>query len=195
MKLALLLACAIALSLPTIGHTDEYNTVQSDKSTLTFGFKQMGVSMNGKFKKFDVQMNFDPANLIASKAQFNLDLVSIDIGSDEGNDEVIGKQWFNVKAFPKASFTSNSIKSLGGNRYEVSGPLTIKGHTKIVTTSANMTISGKTASFDGAFVILRTDYNIGEGAWSSVDIVANEIQIKFHLLASVGKSVLAGNQR
>jgi polyisoprenoid-binding protein YceI len=184
MNLALNLVFATALSLPLAGHADEYKTVQYDKSTLTFSFKQMGVGMNGNFKKFDARVDFNPANLTGSQAQFDLDVASIDVGSDEGNDAVVGKQWFDVKAFPKARFTSNAIKSLGGNRYEASGALTIKGRTKIITTPATMTVSGKTASFDGAFAIQRTDYGIGEGAWSSVDIVANEIQIKFHLLAS-----------
>ena len=180
------LAVTASFSLPA-ARADEFKTVLTDKSTLTFGYKQMGVGMTGSFKKFTLQMNFDPANLAASKAQFELDLAAIDVGSDEGNDEVVGKQWFNVKAFPKARFTTASIKSLGGNRYEVSGPLTIKGHTKMVTAPATVTIQGKNASFDGAFVILRSDYAIGEGPWATFETVANEIQIKFHLLASASK--------
>ncbi|PRC90739.1 YceI family protein [Solimicrobium silvestre] len=187
MKLFKTLAIAAVLTLPIIGHAEEFNTVQSDKSTLTFGFKQMGVPMDGKFKKFSVQMNFDPTNLVASKAQFDLDLASIDVGSDEGNDEVVGKQWFNTKVFPKASFTTSSIRSLENNHYDVMGSLRIKGRTKIVTAPATITIQGKNASFDGSLVILRSDFNIGEGPWASFDTVANVVQIKFHLLASAGK--------
>jgi len=187
MKIFKTLVIAATFALPLIGHADEFKTVQSDKSTLTFGYKQMGVPMDGHFKKFAVQMNFDPANLDVSKAQFDLDLGSIDVGSDEGNDEVVGKQWFNTKVFPRASFATSSIRSLGSNRYEISGPLTIKGRTKIVTAPATVTIQGKSASFDGSFVILRSDFNIGEGPWASFDTVANVVQIKFHLLASASK--------
>ncbi len=183
--IALTMAAASLVSVSS--QAEEYKVVQVDKSTLNFGYKQMGVGMDGRFKKFTVQMNFDPANLAASKAQFDLDLASIDVGSDEGNDEVVGKQWFNIKAFPKATFTTTAIKSLGGNRYEVSGPLTIKGRTKTVTAPALVTISGKTASFDGAFTILRSDYSIGEGPWATFETVANEVQIKFHLLAGASK--------
>jgi len=182
---AMIMAAASIVSVASLA--DEYKVVQADKSTLNFGYKQMGVTMDGRFKKFVVQMNFDPANLAGSKAQFDLDLASIDVGSDEGNDEVVGKQWFNTKAFPKATFTTASIKSLGGNRYEVSGPLTIKGRTKTVTAPAVVTISGKTASFDGTLTILRSDYSIGEGPWATFETVANEVQIKFHLLANASK--------
>ena len=188
LKPLLFAASMAAVLLPAASSlADEFKVVQTEKSTLNFGYKQMGVSMDGHFKKFTAQIDFNPANLAGSKAQFDLDLASIDVGSDEGNDEVVGKQWFNTKAYPKATFSTASIKSLGGNRYEVSGPLTIKGRTKTVTAPAVVTISGKTASFDGTFVILRSDYSIGEGPWATFETVANEVQIKFHLLASASK--------
>lgn len=181
------LALAGTLVMPSTSRADEFKTVQLDKSSLTFGFKQMGVSMDGHFNKFTAQLNFDPAKPANAKAQIELDLASIDVGSDEGNDEVAGKQWFNTKAFPKASFIANSIKALGGNRYEVSGPLTIKGRTSTVTAPTTVTIQGNAAIFDGAFVLKRGDFAIGEGPWAAFDTVANEIQIKFHLLANASK--------
>ncbi|MDP1633982.1 MAG: hypothetical protein Q8L69_04790, partial [Gallionellaceae bacterium] len=39
----------------------EYNQVLTKESTVTFGFKQMGVSLDGKFDKFAAQLSFDPA--------------------------------------------------------------------------------------------------------------------------------------
>jgi polyisoprenoid-binding protein YceI len=110
----LLFTLALVCAAPAISHADEFKTVQLDKSSLTFGFKQMGVSMDGHFKKFTALMNFDPAKPANAKAQLELDLASIDVGSDEGNDEVAGKQWFNTKTFPKASFVANSVKAVGG---------------------------------------------------------------------------------
>ena len=34
-------------------------TLQPDKSDLSFTFKQMGVPVDGKFKKFEAQLDFD----------------------------------------------------------------------------------------------------------------------------------------
>ena len=181
------LSLACTLMLPSISQADEFKTVQIDKSSLTFGFKQMGVSMDGHFKKFAAQVNFDPAKPANAKAHIELDLASIDVGSDEGNEEVAGKQWFNTKAFPKANFVASGVKAVGGNRYEVSGPLTIKGRTNNVTAPATVTIQGNTATLDGTFVLKRADFAIGEGPWAAFDTVANEIQIKFHLLATTSK--------
>ncbi|MFZ2523696.1 MAG: YceI family protein, partial [Candidatus Ferrigenium altingense] len=114
--LMLLLACA-----PIHTQAAEFNLVQADQSTLAFAYKQMGVPMEGNFGKFSVRINFDPARANAARAQIEVDLASIDTGSNEANDEVGGKQWFNTKAFPSAQFVSTGVKALGGNRYEVLG--------------------------------------------------------------------------
>jgi polyisoprenoid-binding protein YceI len=161
--------------------------VQADKSTIAFGYKQMNVAMEGRFRKFTTQISFDPAKADSAKAVLDVDLASIDTGFAEGDDEVAGKQWFNTKAFPTAHFASSSIKPLGANRYDVAGQLTIKGRTQAVTAPTTVTIQGNSATFDGAFVLKRADFAIGEGPWADFGTVANEIQIKFHILATSGK--------
>ena len=182
-----LLSLAAALGLPAVGHAAEFNSVKADKSTLAFGFKQMNVAMEGRFKKFSTQLAFDPAKVASAKVVLDVDLASIDTGSSEGDDEVAGKLWFNTKAFPTAHFASSSVKAVDGNRYEVAGQLTIKGRTQLVTAPTTVTIQGNSATFDGVFVLRRADFAIGEGPWADFGTVANEIQIKFHVLASSGK--------
>ncbi len=162
----------------------EFTQVQADKSTVAFGYQQMGVKMDGKFKKFSAQLAFDPAKATAAKASFDVDLASIDTGGAESDQEVAGKAWFNTKLFPTARFVSSSVKALGGNRYEVTGQLTIKGKTVDVLVPATFTAQGNSASFDGSFSIRRGDFAIGEGSWAKFDIVANDVQIKFHIAAS-----------
>ena len=173
--------------LPVAGHAAEFSAVQADKSTLIFGFKQMNVGMEGRFKKFTTQLKFDPAKVASAKVVLDVDLASIDTGSSEVDDEVAGKLWFSTKVFPTAHFASGSVKALEGNRYEVAGQLTIKGRTQLVTAPTIVTIQGNSATFDGAFVLKRADFAIGEGPWADFGTVANEIQIKFHVLATSGK--------
>ncbi|MBS1138709.1 MAG: YceI [Proteobacteria bacterium] len=180
-KLALALAFA---SLIPAAHAVEYTQVQPEKSAVTFVYKQMGVAVDGKFKKFSSQLNFDPAKPAAAKATFDVELASVDTGAPEGDQEVAGKPWFNTKAFPTARFVSGSVKALGGNKYEVAGKLTIKGQTQDVIVPATFTAQGNTAVFDGGFTIRRADFTIGEGAWAKFDIVANDVQIKFRITAS-----------
>jgi polyisoprenoid-binding protein YceI len=165
----------------TYAQAAEFNQVLADKSTISFGYKQMSVPLDGKFKKFTAQIDFDSGRPEQAQAKFDIDVASIDTGSSEGDDEVVGKVWFNAKAFPKASFGSTSVKSLGANHFEVQGKLTIKGKTLPVSAPFNFKQDGANAIFDGAFNIKRNDYAIGEGEWADESTIANQIQIKFHI--------------
>lgn len=175
---------AASVGLPATAGASEFNRVLTDQSTLTFSFKQMGVGLQGRFKKFDVQFSFDPDNVDSATASVDVDLASIDTGSIEGDDEVAGRAWFHTKAYPTAHFASTRFKSLGAGRFEVAGLLSIKGRTKAVTPSGTLTLRGNEASLEGAFVIRRGDFAIGEGPWADFGIVANEVQIRFHIVAT-----------
>jgi len=61
----------------------------------------MGVGMDGQFKKFSAQLHFDPSQAGKASGRLDIDLASIDTGSSEADDEVVGKAWFNVAAYPK----------------------------------------------------------------------------------------------
>ncbi|HEX9392089.1 MAG TPA: YceI family protein [Usitatibacteraceae bacterium] len=162
----------------------EYSAVQADKSAIQFQSKQMGVTVQGRFPKFTAQLDFDPAKPEAAKVNIAIDVASIDAGSKDANDEVVGKQWFNARAFPTATFASTAVKALGGGRYEVSGPLTIKGKALAVVAPLTFKADGSNGVFAGTFTIKRLDYAIGEGPWADISTVANEVQINFNVVAS-----------
>ena len=164
-------------------HGAEFNTLGVAQSRVSFAYKQMNVPMEGSFKRFSGQLNFDPAKPTLAQAALTIDLASIDTGSAEGDEEVAGKLWFNTQQFPVARFVSTSVKALGNNRFLVTGSLSIKGRTRVVSTSAVFRPQGASAEFVGAIVLKRADYGIGEGMWADFGTVANEVQINFQLVA------------
>ncbi|MCM2287414.1 MAG: YceI family protein [Sulfuritalea sp.] len=179
----LVVACALVVLAPA-AQAVEFNQLQLNKSSLSFVYKQMNVPVEGQFKSFRSKLAFDPAKPAAARAELEIDLASIDAGSKDANDEVAGKAWFNTKAFPVAKFVSTSVKPLGGNRVELAGKMTIKGKTLDLVTPVTVTQQGNSASFDGSLVLKRADYGIGDGIWADFGTVANEIQIKFRLVAT-----------
>jgi len=181
MKLFLLLAGALA---STSAHAVEFGQVQADKSTVSFVSKQMGVPVNGFFKRFNAQLKFDPAKPETAKTRVEIELASIDAGSTEANDEVVGKDWFHVRNFPAAVFESKSVKALGGGKFEVRGALTIKGKNRDVVAISGFREEGKAGVFEGGFVLKRLDFGIGEGPWGDPGTVADEVQIRFKLVTS-----------
>ena len=176
-----IIALALLLLAGTASAT-EYNQLQLAQSTLTFGYRQMGVPMEGKFSKFSVQLSFDPAKLAGAQAHIDVALASIDTGSADADESIAGKLWFNTKAYPLGSFVSTGVRLLAGNRYQVTGKLTLNGKTLDVTAPVTFAANGNRASFDGSFNIKRLDYGIGIGEWTDLDTVADNVQINFHLV-------------
>jgi polyisoprenoid-binding protein YceI len=178
------LALGALLLIAPAAHAIEFTQFQPAKSSLSFVSKQMNVPVDGRFKTFRSKLAFDPANPAAAKAELEIDLASIDAGSREANDEVAGKPWFNTREFPVAKFVSTTVKPLGGNRYELAGKMSIKGKTLDLVAPLTVTQDGNSASFDGALVFKRADYGIGDGVWADFGTVANEVQIKFRIVAT-----------
>jgi polyisoprenoid-binding protein YceI len=160
----------------------ELSAVQLDKSAIAFVSRQMNVPVEGAFKKFTAQISIDPARPETGSARIEIDLASIDAGSTEANGEVKGKSWFNTPEFPKASFVSNAVKSLGGGRFETVGKMTIKGKTLEARAPFTLKQEKGVLILDGTFPLKRLAYDIGSGVWSDTSVVADEVLVKFHFV-------------
>lgn len=180
------LALSIALSLGLLGTAGaaQYTTLNSDASRVSFGYTQMGVSMKGGFSDIQAtQFNFDPANPEAAHVAIEIPLSSIDAGYADANDELEKGDWLNMAKHPIARFESSSVSTVSDNEFEVTGDLTIKGQTREVSIPFTFEEDGNTGIFEGKLTFQRADFGIGEGMWGDFSIVANEIQIDFHIVA------------
>ena len=176
---------ALALGLaPLAADAVEYTQVLPEKSAVAFVYKQMNVPVEGAFKRFKGQLSFDPGKPAGAHAELEIDMAGVDAGSAEANEEVAGKLWFNTRAFPTARFVSSAVKPLGKDQYEVAGKMSIKGRTVDARAPATFRQDGRNAVFEGSFILKRADYGIGEGIWADFGTVANEVQIKFRLVAA-----------
>lgn len=151
------------------------------QSDIAFTFRQMGVPVDGHFKKFDAQMAFDPKNAAAGKVTLSIELASATIGDAATDAELVKPDWFDTKKIPTATFQSTSIKALGGGKFEATGKLTIKGQAKDVVVPVALAQAGGTTTATGSFAMKRLDFKIGEGEWKDTSIVANDVQVKFKL--------------
>jgi polyisoprenoid-binding protein YceI len=158
------------------------------QSEIVFVSKQMGVPVEGRFKKFDAQIAFDPAKPDTSKIAFTVDIASATLGVPESDAELPKATWFNTAKFPQATFQSTAVKGLGGGKFEVSGKLAIKGASRDVVVPVALTQSGTTTTVIGSFPLKRLAFKIGENEWADTSMVADDVQVKFKLaLTGVGK--------
>jgi polyisoprenoid-binding protein YceI len=167
----------LALALPGVVCAQ---SASGEKIKIDFVSKQMGVPVEGGFKKAVANVNFDKAQPAASKADIEIDLNSIDTGSEEADTEVKRKGWFNVQEFPSAKFVSTGVKDIGGGRYEVNGKLSIKGKTRDIMAPFLLKPGANGASVaEGKFILKRSQFSIGEGIWADPDTVADDVEVKF----------------
>jgi len=175
----LLITLALSASATSAGAND----VQVDKSEIRFVTKQMGVNFEGQFRKWKADSVFRPENLAKSKAEFDIYLASIDLQSDDSDSEVKGPLWFDMAKFPVAHFASTSMKNVGVDKFEIVGPLTMKGVTKniVVPIVLKKDIAG-TRVAEGTFIVKRLDYGIGLGLWADTETVANDVVVKIRMV-------------
>ncbi|MFM2035679.1 MAG: hypothetical protein RL459_944 [Pseudomonadota bacterium] len=160
----------------------------SAQSDISFTVKQMGVPLEGRFRKFDAQMSFDVSKPETSKIAFTVDMGSATMGSAETDGELPKAPWFNTPKFPQATFQSSTVKALGAGKFEVNGKLSIKGNVRDVVVPVTLIASGATTTAQGVFAIKRLAFKVGEGDWADTSMVADEVQVKFKLaLSGVGK--------
>ncbi|MBB5215768.1 YceI family protein [Parapusillimonas granuli] len=177
-------AAALAFAAAGPAGAAQYRQVDTAASKVGFAYSQMSVGMEGGFGKLEVpEFHFDPAAPDTARVVARIPLSSIDAGYQEANAELAKPEWLDTGAHPAASFTSSKVEALGGNRYQVSGTLSIKGKSQDVSAPFTFKEEGGNAVFDGAFEFKRADFGVGEGAWGDFGIVANEIRIKFHVVA------------
>lgn len=162
----------------------QFTTVDAKASRVEFSYHQMNVKMAGEFRELDATtFSFDSDKPADSRVAIKIPMSSIDAGYSEANAEVEKSEWLDTAAHPLAQFVSDSVEALGGNDYKVSGQLTIKGKTLPVSVPFTFAQQSGSGVFEGAFTFKRGDFGIGEGAWRDFGIVANNIEIKFHIVA------------
>ncbi len=180
-----LVACVLSAAAVPVLAQQKLLPAQSD---ISFVVKQMGVPMEGRFKKFDAQISFDAAKPATSKVAFTVDIASATLGAPESDAGLPKTTWFNTAKFPQATFASSNFKALGGGKFEVAGKLSIKGQAHEVLVPLTITQAGAITTAVGSFPIKRLGYKIGEGEWADTSMVADDVQVKIKLaLSGVGK--------
>lgn len=151
----------------------------ADKSQIVFVTKQMGVPVEGSFKKFDAQVAFDPRKPDGGTVALQIDTASAGFGIPMSDAELPKAPWFDAAHFPQASFQSSAIKALGDGKFEMAGKLTLKGTAKAVTVPVGIAMAGGYAVASGSFTIQRLDFKVGEGEWTDTSMVGNDVQVRF----------------
>ena len=178
---AVLLGAVLSTASPLAAAQQKLLPQQSE---VAFGIRQMGVPVEGRFRRFDAQVALDSKKPEAGKVSITIDTASASFGVADVDDELPKPIWFGTAKFPQATFQSTAIKAIGSGRLDVAGKLTVKGSARDVVVPVTLAQAGGTTTASGSFTIRRLDFKIGEGEWADTSMVANDVQVRFKLAFS-----------
>lgn len=184
----LLLALAALVVFATGAHAAAWK-VDYAHSKLWFEGTWDNEAFTGTFHRWSAAIQFDPANLPASKANVTIDLSSLVASEPDFTAGIKGPLGFAISQFPRATFVTTSIRSRGGNTYVANGNLTIHGITRPVALTFSLDIDGNKAQMSGEVMVNRTQFSVGVGSsmgqdWGSERPVAHGIRIRVELAAT-----------
>lgn len=154
---------------------------QPAPKSLTFTASQGGAPFPGEFKRYTAQLCLDDKDPAKDKLTVDVDMDSADTGMDEMDAALKNDDFFDTAKYPKGSFVSDSVKLTSPGHYSVTGKLTLKGITKVLTVPFTWAPSkdGKQARLDAKTTLNRRDYGIGKGQWDDPDYVGLTVDVVF----------------
>lgn len=172
---------ALLAALPNMATAANWQ-IAPDKSTLSFAGKQMGSTTKGVFNTFQGDITFEPTQLDKAHAKVVIDIASMETPSPVIRSYLLNPDWFDVRTYPQAMFTSHTFNQQGENTFTATGAMTINGQTQEdieVTFTVAEEADGK--QIIGQTTLQRRDYDIGKGQWNDTSVVADDVDVTFNV--------------
>ncbi|MEC9431923.1 MAG: YceI family protein [Pseudomonadota bacterium] len=180
--LSALAALAGALALPGSAAAERW-VMDRDRAAVTFSLEHAGFALvEGRFRSFDAEIDFDPAAGTASSVSFTIEAASIDTEWETRDDFIRGADMLDVKGHPRITFVSQGVEMLSETRAAITGLVTIKGVTReetfdVVLNRMEGAEAGTVADFTVTGRIDRSDYGVSAFAPAVATMMALRVDI------------------
>lgn len=151
-------------------------------SSLAFTGTYQGERFEGRFKRFDAKIDYDPGDLAHSKFDVTVDIASVDTANTERDQALPGKDFFDTARFPQAHFVTTRFRKAANGEVLADGTLSLRGVGKPVTLVVGFAAQGSGATLDVGATLKRLDFGIGGGDWADTSMIGNEVTVRGHLL-------------
>ncbi len=155
------------------------------RSQLEFQFVQAGAKTQGRFARFNAQIDFDAATPATSRIDVGIDMASVDTRDKERDDALKTADLFDATKFLRANYLATHVMAKGAS-FEGHGKLTLKGISKDVPINFTFVKSVQNgqpvATMKGTATIKRLLFGVGQGEWKNTEWIADEVLVSFNLL-------------
>ncbi len=171
-------------------------SVDASHSNVKFSVTHMVVSeVEGSFRGFEGNVTAPTADFNNATIDFSVKTATVFTDNDQRDAHLKGDDFFNAEKFPTMSFKSTSFKKVSGNKYTLTGNLTIRDVTKPVTFEVTYGGTAKDpwgntkAGFKAKGSIKRLEYGL---KWNTLTeaggmVVGDEVGILLNIELLQGK--------
>jgi polyisoprenoid-binding protein YceI len=167
-------------------------TIDPAHSSIGFTVRHaMVTNVRGSFGEYEGKLVLDGTEPARSTAAIDVAIASIDTGIADRDGHLRSGDFFDAEKFPKMTFRSTGAEQLGGDKYRISGDLTIKDVTRPVAIdlefqgSATDVYGNERVGFEGGTEILRSDWGLTWNAALETGgvMVSDKVKLTFDVSA------------
>ncbi|QKV92381.1 YceI family protein [Streptomyces sp. NA02950] len=165
-----------------------------DPAHSTIGFTvrhAMVTNVRGSFSDHRGTLDLDGADPSRSTASIDITIASVDTGIKDRDAHLRSADFFDAETFPLMTFRSTAAERLGGDRYRITGDLTIKDVTRPLSIdlefngSATEVYGNERVGFAGGAEILRSEWGLTWNAALETGgvMVGDKVRLTFDISA------------
>ncbi|MEU9621300.1 YceI family protein [Streptomyces sp. NPDC048155] len=171
--------------------TGDY-TIDPAHSSIGFTVRHaMVTNVRGTFGEHEGSLKLDGHNPAGSTASIEVKIASVDTGIADRDGHLVSGDFFDAEKFPLMTFRSTRAEQLGGDRYRITGDLTIKDVTRPLAIdlefngSATDVYGNERVGFEGSADILRSDWGLTWNAALETGgvMVSDKVRLTFDISA------------
>ncbi|MBL1094256.1 MULTISPECIES: YceI family protein [Streptomyces] len=171
--------------------TGDY-TIDPAHSSIGFTVRHaMVTNVRGTFGAYEGRLVLDGTDPSRSAATVDVEIASIDTGIADRDAHLRGADFFDAENFPRMTFRSTAAERVAGDRYRLTGDLTLRGVTKPLTIdlefngSATDVYGAERVGFEGSAEILRSDWGLTWNAALEAGgvMVSDKVKLSFDISA------------
>ncbi|MFE4335470.1 YceI family protein [Streptomyces sp. NPDC056831] len=171
--------------------TGDY-TIDPAHSSIGFTVRHaMVTNVRGTFGEHEGSLKLDGHNPANSAASIDVKIASVDTGIADRDGHLVSGDFFDAEKFPLMTFRSTHAEQLGGDKYRITGDLTIKDVTRPLAIdlefngSATDVYGNERVGFEGGADILRSDWGLTWNAALETGgvMVSDKVKLNFDISA------------
>lgn len=149
-------------------------------SSVNFRVMHKGASWaTGRFNTLSGELQWAPDSLEDCSVTFEIDPSSVDTNNEGRDKHLRGPDFFNVKQFPKLTFTSTAFEAQGEDTYNLTGEVSWMGKkVEIEAVLEHVGSGGRSGELGGwttEFTLERSAFDMNYGVESGA--LGNEVQV------------------